>query len=470
MSQLTSSSKNHARGLSSLELIVIITVLLAALTVTIPLFLNKSDLNRHHITWKKLLAIKTAMMGDVSLLDKGNRCSFGFIGDLGVRPNPNNLGELLDRDASRPLYGPFAMFPALYYGWNGPYLDNARNASGLYTALLDAWGHPFSYDHDVDHDPATWDMEIRSNGPNGISEINTPGSDDMVITIEDHEVQTYVTGVFTDRHQNPIEESRVTVYYPNGTPTITTLQITPNAADPTRYDSRVDTLSPAGTGKIPIGNRYFETGTYEIKKFATLNQRRPLSVGLDAAQVNFVGPDTAPSEPEFERNFYATDDTDATTGSPITPLMGSWQTDGNGNFWANGGQQEYRAVFGKATWQDYRVEVDATLIQGRGYGIYYRSNGQANISGYCFQYDPGYTSGGRVAFLVRRVVGGNEQAPFQSVVMSTAQFPNVYGVSHHISITVSGLRHIIKVDGSPVFDFTVQHLYGGSTGATQLGW
>ncbi len=456
---LSTRGKNLVRGVTSLEIIVIIAVLLTTLTIAIPLLLNKSSENRENITWKKLNAIRHAIIGDASLAGQNNRLSFGFnstfgfVGDVGILPTA--LNELIVRYASRPAYQAYGVNTGMFFGWNGPYLDNTTDSNGNYTALLDAWGRPF-----VKSNTTAWDIEIRSLGANGIAEVGIAGSDDIFMGILDQDCRTYVKGKVTDKDGQAINETAVTIYYPNGTN-----GAQPVTAIPIALKTTIDYDSLDSASKIPIGHRYFVTATNTLKKLVTLYQQTQTP-----AIVNFVGLSITPTAPEFERNFYATDDTSA-TGSPITILNGNWHSDDNGNYFVdNNTNGEYRVVFGNVGWEDYRVEVDATLIQGtitrpsRGYGIYYRSDGKPNISGYCFQYDPGLTSGGRVAFVVRKVFNTQEQDPFQSIIMSLAQFPDVYGVSHHISITVRGNRHIIKVDGNPIFDFTDNTFMVGQPG------
>ncbi len=146
----------------------------------------------------------------------------------------------------------------------------------------------------------------------------------------------------------------------------------------------------------------------------------------------------------------------------LTPLRGDWFVqDGQLRPTRRGG--EHRIVFGSIDWTDYTVEVEATLDEGMGYGIYYRSNGEANITGYCFQYDPGYSN----YFLVRRVFNGREQSPFQRIRMPEGF--SVYGQSHAISIGVDGNRHVISIDGQVIMEFDDDTFSSGSAGFRSWG-
>jgi type II secretion system protein G len=109
---------------------------------------------------------------------------------------------------------------------------------------------------------------------------------------------------------------------------------------------------------------------------------------------------------------------------------------------------EGRLAFGNNSWPDVQLNVQATLVSGTnaGYGVYFRSDGQPNSTGYSFQFDLGAGN----MFTVRKVVAGAEQGAFQKVVMPagfnlTAQ--------HDISISAVGSHIVIKVDGVTALDF-----------------
>ena len=146
----------------------------------------------------------------------------------------------------------------------------------------------------------------------------------------------------------------------------------------------------------------------------------------------------------------------------LSPLIGRWQIESGLLTTVGGGEQ--RLAFGDAAWQDYEVSVNATLSSGQGYGVYYRSDGAANITGYILQYDPGY---GRGEFIVRKVVDGREQSPIQRVPIPDG-FP-VYNQSHQISVAVTGDRHQIRVDGETLLDFTDDSFSTGMAGLRTWG-
>ncbi len=146
----------------------------------------------------------------------------------------------------------------------------------------------------------------------------------------------------------------------------------------------------------------------------------------------------------------------------LTPLRGAWDAkDGSLRTLTAGG--ENRLAFGDKNWKDYTIKVNATLKSGPGYGIYYRADGNPNITGYCFQFDPGLGN----KFVVRKVVNGSEQSPFQSVTMPS-NFP-IYNQNHEITISVQGDRHIISIDNQPIMDFRDSKFMSGMGGLRTWG-
>jgi hypothetical protein len=154
----------------------------------------------------------------------------------------------------------------------------------------------------------------------------------------------------------------------------------------------------------------------------------------------------------FSTNFDTMDD--------ITPVYRSedyWKIE-NGNLITTGVKEngkavgERRLVFGDTEWTDYTITTIANLKEdGRGYGVYYRADGEDDITGYIFQYDPGLGN----KLVVRKVSDGKEAYPFQTIKMSEV-FPDDFQVTdkdHKIEISVEGDRHIIKVDDIEVFNF-----------------
>ena len=148
--------------------------------------------------------------------------------------------------------------------------------------------------------------------------------------------------------------------------------------------------------------------------------------------------------------------TDFDSLNGLTSLQGKWAVV-NGQLVPTG-SGENRIAFGSTDWTDVELNVSATLNQGRGFGVYYRSDGKASISGYSFQYDPGIGN----KFVVREVVNGHETAPIASFNMPPGF--EIYGAQHDILIKVVGDKHVITVDGKEVLSFTDSTFKSGSAG------
>jgi len=141
----------------------------------------------------------------------------------------------------------------------------------------------------------------------------------------------------------------------------------------------------------------------------------------------------------------------------FTSIMGGWTA--SGGVLSPTGQFQNRLVVNGGPWEDFTFETTATLVSGNssGYGMYYRCDSNPNITGYIFQFDPGLGN----KFVVRKVVGGTEYPPFQTVSMPVG-FP-VNG-QHKVSVSVQGDYHVIKVDGNTVLNFHDSQYSSGTVG------
>ena len=148
----------------------------------------------------------------------------------------------------------------------------------------------------------------------------------------------------------------------------------------------------------------------------------------------------------------------------LISLMGKWSVQ-DGSLKSTPGA-ESRAVFNGTQAADYDITANAQLISGQGYGIYYRATNDPNISGYVFQFDPGYNN----QFIVRKVINGVQQAPFQRVNM-TSVMGNSFDINgtHAITISAQGANQVIKVDGKQVLSFSDTTFTSGYVGARTWG-
>lgn len=123
-------------------------------------------------TNQRLADLKSAMVGERSLVQNGARTHFGFIGDNGELPFGNiTAAGGLKYLGERPVSG--------YPQWNGPYMKGGFNRSDY---IVDAWGRAFVYTPVLSSNRYIA-AEIRSHGPNGVPN----DTDDLTVLIEESE-------------------------------------------------------------------------------------------------------------------------------------------------------------------------------------------------------------------------------------------------------------------------------------------
>jgi len=150
--------------------------------------------------------------------------------------------------------------------------------------------------------------------------------------------------------------------------------------------------------------------------------------------------------------------TDFSSMAGLNPVQGAWQIVNGKLVPTTAG--ENRLAFGDTNWSDVQIDVNATLNSGRGYGVYFRSDGKANISGYCFQLDPGYSP---ASFIVRKVTNGSESSTPVAQSPIPAGFAT-YGTAHTTTVSAVGDHIVIKMDGVTVLDFHDTTYTSGSAG------
>lgn len=146
----------------------------------------------------------------------------------------------------------------------------------------------------------------------------------------------------------------------------------------------------------------------------------------------------------------------------ITSLKAGWSiSDGSLTHTSN---DESRSIFNGSNGSDYSICLTGTYVSGAnnrsGYGIYYRATKEENISGYCFQFDPGAGN----QFTVRTVENGKEQDAFKNVSMDIMGSDFSITDPHDIKIVVKDDQHIISVDDKEILNFndtTFQEGYVG---------
>lgn len=197
-------------------------------------------------------------------------------------------------------------------------------------------------------------------------------------------------------------------------------------------------------------------GAYPATEYVTYTPADPTAVNLGNEYLDTWPRNPWTGEPMKNTGSSVLFNTDFDSLNGLTSLQGKWAVV-NGQLVPTGAG-ENRIAFGSADWTDVELNVSATLNKGRGFGVYYRSDGKASISGYCFQYDPGLGN----KFVVRKVTGGSESAPIASFSMPPGF--SIYGAQHDIVIKVVGDKHVVTVDGKQVLSFTDSTYKSGGAG------
>jgi len=80
----------------------------------------------------------------------------------------------------------------------------------------------------------------------------------------------------------------------------------------------------------------------------------------------------------------------------------------DGELWATR-RGERRAFAKNSSGGNQTITTTATLHSGRGFGLFFRADGEKRVDGYTFQYDPGYRGG---KFTMRKWTNGRAARPF----------------------------------------------------------
>jgi prepilin-type N-terminal cleavage/methylation domain-containing protein len=138
----------ESRGFSLIEVAAALVILAVITALLVVLGTSMLDANRASQTQAEMARMYTAVVGDPS------KNFYGYIGDTGQFPS--SLIDLVQKPASATLYG-----------WNGPYITDARVESGV---LYDPFGSPYECYYFADNTQAVADQfAIMSRGPDRAS-------------------------------------------------------------------------------------------------------------------------------------------------------------------------------------------------------------------------------------------------------------------------------------------------------------
>ncbi len=232
----------------------------------------------------------------------------------------------------------------------------------------------------------------------------------------------------------------------------------PPALDAAAANREASSNNPFFTAVLatPVTDAWRKTGTSMRYVGPTGNEYEYLPDSGRFALIEAAGGDDEDQPPLYSADFEGgADDWFEAVGRNWAVVDGKY-TAGPGG--------EHRSFSGDTSWTDYSVVTNAKLLQGQGFGLYFRSDGQTNVNGYIFQYDPGYGSG---AFLFRKIVNGQEQGPF-AVVRASSDY-DWYNVERQIEVVVEGNSFTARIDGEDVLTASDDTYSSGGIGLRTWG-
>ena len=195
------STYRRARGVTLLELLVVLMILSIILTAAVKTWDVTLERGRAQTTASKLTQLVKVIVGDPDYIVTGQRADFGFVGDMGKLP-----------DSLRDL----VVAPSGSTTWRGPYIRSTFNQSDS-GYRIDGWGVAIIYGRQqFNHRESLF---VRSYGGRGVADrsrwqtLNFPYTDDAL-------TNDSVTGYVVDMRGNPpgtanlLNGMVVTIYWP----------------------------------------------------------------------------------------------------------------------------------------------------------------------------------------------------------------------------------------------------------------
>lgn len=239
------STYRAARGVTLLELLVVLMILSIVLTAAVKTWDVTLERGRAQTTATKLTQLVKVIIGDPDYIVAGQRADFGFIGDMGRVPD--NLRELV-------------VAPSGSNAWRGPYIRSTFNQS-VDGFRIDGWGDTIIYGRELYSSRES--LFVRSYGGRGVADrsrwqtLNFPYPDTSL-------TQNRVEGRVVDMRGNVADATvwnrlKVTLYWPSDG-RLDSLDQTQGAAAEFRYFGK-----PQGTHRLvatytnPAGTQTFTT-------------------------------------------------------------------------------------------------------------------------------------------------------------------------------------------------------------------
>lgn len=201
----------RSKGYTLIEMILVIVIIGILASVAVQSLSKTENSRRLDETIAEMEEIARAIVGDERLISDGVRTDFGFVGDIGSLPS--NLDDLVAN-------------PGGYATWKGPYIQNRFNENSE-DYRRDAWDNLYTYAGGI--------FIVSNTDGNPITKQFAASTGDLT--------SNTIKGVVRDKAGLPPSDSasnvNVTVYYPDGSGSMTTSTTSPSQSGEFSFDNQI---------------------------------------------------------------------------------------------------------------------------------------------------------------------------------------------------------------------------------------
>src|SRR3972149_11844022 len=158
--------EKRGQGLTLIEVIVILAVLVILVALLVPSTVQILTGARRNVTLDEMENLKKAMIGEPDPKTPGRRSNFAYLGDMGNLPA--TLDDLVTQGA-QPAHA-FNSSKGVGAGWRGPYITLGPGSDAA-SHRVDAFGNDYTYSGTdyVNGQGQTVDAKVVSLGADGVA-------------------------------------------------------------------------------------------------------------------------------------------------------------------------------------------------------------------------------------------------------------------------------------------------------------